>query len=85
MIIGVYVPILTHKNTKGTVGKPYPYSTRLEKIVVVIIHIYGARCFFLLFYDNQDTKYESREMEIGVDGPIFNHKYTKGLREHWYP
>ena len=33
------------------------YSTKWEKNVV-IIHIYGARAIFLLFYEDQDTESE---------------------------
>ena len=39
-------------------GKWYPYSTKLEKITVVILHIYGDRSNFLLFYDDQNTASE---------------------------
>ena len=39
-------------------GKLYPYSTRWEKNVVVILHIYGDLAISLLFYDHQDTEYE---------------------------
>ena len=34
----------------------YPYYTRWEGNVVLIIHIYGARAIFLLFCDRQDTE-----------------------------
>ena len=59
-------------------GQQYPYSTRWEGNIVVILHIYGALAMFLLFYDHQETESESREMEIGVAGPIFTHKNIKG-------
>ena len=36
-------------------GQRYSYSTEWEKNTVAIIHIYGARSIFLLFYDDQDT------------------------------
>ena len=39
--------------------------------------MYGARSIFLLFCDNQDTKSESRGVEIGVDGLIFTLKNIK--------
>ena len=39
-----------------------------------IIHIYGARAIFLLFYDNQDTESESQETEIGIYGTILTQK-----------
>ena len=42
-------PIFTHKkNTKGSMGQQYPYSTRLEKNIVVIFHIYGALAIFVV-------------------------------------
>ena len=50
--------IFTHKNTKGSMGQLYTYSTIWEKNVVLILHIHGARDVFLLFCDSQDTKSE---------------------------
>ena len=35
--------------------KGHPYSTKLEDRIVVIIHIYGDRAIFLLFYDDKYT------------------------------
>ena len=34
----------------------YLYYTKWEKNAVEIIHIYGARGIFILFYDDQDTE-----------------------------
>ena len=54
-----------------------PYVTTIStfcKIGVVILHIYGARSIFLIFYDHQDTESEQPEIEIGVAGPIFAQK-----------
>ena len=42
---------------------------------MAIIHIYGARATFLLFYDNQGTESGPREIKIGVAGPIFTIKH----------
>ena len=39
-------------------GKLYPNTTELEKNTVVILHVYGDRAIFLLFYDDQDTENE---------------------------
>ena len=36
----------------------YPYATRQVKIVMVILHLYGARSIFLLFSYDQDTECE---------------------------
>ena len=47
--------------------------------------MYGARSIFLLFCDNQDTKSESRGVEIGVDGLIFTLKNIKVPMGQWYP
>ena len=53
---------------------------------VAILHIYGARTIFLLFCYHQDTKSESRDIEICVAGPIFPQgKNTKGSIVKWYP
>ena len=56
-----YSPI---KYIKGPMGQRYPYFTRWEKHIVVIIYIYWALAIFLLFYDHLDTESESCEMEI---------------------
>ena len=72
--IDISGPIFTHKNTKGSMGQWYPYSTILEQNIVAIIHIYGARAISPLFCDNQDTEYESCETEMSRSQPILNHK-----------
>ena len=41
--------IFTHKNTKGSMGQLYTYSTIWEKNVVLILHIHGARDVFYYF------------------------------------
>ena len=58
MGIGVAIPIFTQKNVKVPIGKRYPYSTSGEKNIVVVLHIYGARSIFLLFFDHQETEYK---------------------------
>ena len=73
MEIGVAGPILTHKNIKGTMGKEYLCSTRWGKNIVINLHNYGARSIFLLFCDHTDTESESREIEMSISQPIFNH------------
>ena len=35
---------------------------KMRENTVVILHIYGAKAIFLLFYDDQDT--ESKQWEI---------------------
>ena len=57
---------LPEKYLKGSMGQQYPHFTRWEKNIVEILHIYGARAVLLLFYNNQDTEYKSREIEIVV-------------------
>ena len=71
MEIGVYGPILTQKNIKGSMGQLYPYSTKWVKNIVVIIHIYGATAILLLFCYHQDTEPESWEMDTGVSVTMF--------------
>ena len=66
-------------------GQQYPYSTIWEKNIVGIVRIYGARAIFLLFCDHQDTGSKSREIEIGVVGPISTHKIFKCLMVKLYP
>ena len=41
-------------------GQQYPYFTRWEDTIAVILHIYGVRDIFLLFFDHQDTASESQ-------------------------
>ena len=56
--MGVAGPIFT-KKTKGYMGQQYSYSTRWEKNIVAIIHIYVDRAIFPLFYYHQDTESKS--------------------------
>ena len=44
------------KIPKGSVGQQYPYSTRSERTIMSILHIYGALDIILLFCDKQDTE-----------------------------
>ena len=41
---------------------------------MVILHIYGARSSFLLFYDDQDTISTKCEIEMSISQLIFTHK-----------
>ena len=54
----IFQPIFTNENIEGSMGKHYPYYKGWEKNIVEIIHIYGAKSIFLLFYDHQDTESE---------------------------
>ena len=36
----------------------YPYCTKREKNIAVILHIDGAKAIYLLFYDGRDTEYK---------------------------
>ena len=45
--------IFTRKNIPKTLS-----STKWENNTVVILHIYGARAIFVLFYDDQDSEKE---------------------------
>ena len=47
-----------YKYIKGSMGQWYSYSTKQEKNIVAILHTYGARSIFTLFYDDQDTESE---------------------------
>ena len=38
--------------------KLYLYSSKWQKQFEIIIHIYGDRAIYLLFYDDQDTEFE---------------------------
>ena len=54
MEIGVSVPIFTHKTTKGSMVKRYPYSTKWD--FFVFHNIYEARAIIIIFCDHQDTE-----------------------------
>ena len=49
------IPYSSHMAYCTTISILY----KMGEIVVVILHIYGARDIFLLFYDNKDTESES--------------------------
>ena len=66
-------------------GQQCTYSTTWEKIIVVIINIYGARDIFLIFCVHQDTKSEYREMDISIAWPIYAHKKNQSLYETYMP
>ena len=55
-------------------GQQYTYSTRWKQNIVVVIHIYGVRAIFLLYYNHQDTESESQGIKISIAGPIFTQK-----------
>ena len=45
-------------------AQQYPYSTRWEKNILEILHIYVALDIILLFCDHQDTESHWQEMEL---------------------
>ena len=56
-------------------GQWYPYSTKWEKSVVTIIHIYGAIAIFLLLYDDQDTVSTDCEIRMKISQLLSTSKY----------
>ena len=46
---------------------------------MVILHIYGARAIFLLFYDDQDTENELCKIQTSTSQLIFTHKIYQSL------
>ena len=64
-------------------GTSHTYSKGWVDFVLVILHFFGDLAIFLLFCNHQNTKSESRDMEIGVSGPIFTHKNIKGSLVQW--
>ena len=78
MEIYVAGPIYTYKY-QSSYGTKISIPHNMGGNNVAIIPIYGVRSFFKLFYDNQDTEYESRNIEIGASGPIFTHKISTAL------
>ena len=78
MEIAVAGPIFIQINIEVSIGQKYLYHTRWEQNIVEILYIYGARAIYLLFYDNQGTESEWREIYIGVAGPISNHQHITG-------
>ena len=64
-------------------GQWYSYSTKCEKNTVAILHVYGARGIFLLFYNDQDTAYEWWEIQMSTFQVIFTYKtISKDLWEN---
>ena len=53
--------------------------------ILTILHVHGARAIFLLFCDHYYTWTESRELLIGVAGPVINHENIKGVMGQRYP
>ena len=49
----------------------------MGEIILIIFYIYGALAIFLLIFGHQETKSKTRELEIGVTGPIFTYKYQR--------
>ena len=52
---------------------------------MVVLHIYGDRAIFLLFYYHQDTESESCEIEMSISQPIFTHNNIKGSMVELHP
>ena len=46
--------IFTIKYTKGSMEQRYPYHKN-GKTIVAILHIFGDRATYLLFYDDKDA------------------------------
>ena len=44
--------IHTYKYIKDSMRQWYPYSTKFEGNIVIILYIYEARTIYLLFYDD---------------------------------
>ena len=58
MEIGVAGPICTYKYQRPH-GTTISILQNMGENIVAILHIYGDRAIVILFYDHQDTKYES--------------------------
>ena len=74
--IGVAGPILT-QNNQILYGTMSYILYKIVKIIVAILHIYGARAIFLLFWYHREIESESQEMKICVAGLIFVQKYQR--------
>ena len=46
---------------------------------MVILHIYGARGIFLLFYDDKDTLSTKCKIKMSISQLMFTHKNIKSL------
>ena len=66
--------IFTKRNQKGLCGKKLYTLYKIGENIVVFIDICGARAFFLLFCEHQDTKSKSGEIETSIYQPKFTHK-----------
>ena len=54
----IYQLIFTHKNIPKALWDNDIHTLKIRENIVVIIHIYGDKAIFLLFYDDQDTEYK---------------------------
>ena len=54
----IYQLIFTHKNIPKALWDNDIHTIIVRENIVVIIHIYGDKAIFLLFYDDQDTEYK---------------------------
>ena len=54
--------------------KKYPYATRWEENIVVVLHICGARANILHFFYHQDTESELCKVEMIISQPISTYK-----------
>ena len=73
MEISVAGLIFTHKYQRIH-GTTISIFNKMRENILAIIRIYGARAILLIFYYNQDTEYESQEIDIGVAQPLFTNK-----------
>ena len=75
--------ISIHKIYQDFMGKRYPYSTILEKIVWYFFIYMELEPFSFYFFYHQDTESESREIEMSISKPIYTHKnITKALLDN---
>ena len=58
-------------------GQIYPHFTRWLGNIVVVPHIYGDLVISRLFFDHQDAESESRDIKIGISGPILTQKQNQ--------
>ena len=69
----IYQLIFTHKNIPKALWDNDIHTIIVRENIVVIIHIYGDKAIFLLFYDDQDTDSQYLERHKSVSQLIWTH------------
>ena len=73
------------KNSKVSMGQPYPYSTIWKKNIMLILHIYWTRTIFYYFVITQTLKLINVAYILAYLGQYSPRKIIKGSTRQLYP